>query len=289
MQKVVLITGTSTGLGLSLSILLAKNNFTVYASMRDTNKADLLLNRATEEGVKINIVSLDVSIVDSVQSCVDNIIAKEGKIDILVNNAGVGFAKSTEQASYDEIDWVTDVNYTGVVRCTKAVLPYMRKQQNGHIINITSVGALVGQPFNELYCGAKFAVEGYTEALASYLTNAFGIHFSLVEPGGISTEFMKSAVANSTENNAFIEDEYLPILQQYLTIGRERSQNTEVSVYQTPDEVAEVVWQIIDSENPPLRSRTSQWSEAFCELKTQADPDGMKLLAKVKKDFLGNE
>jgi NAD(P)-dependent dehydrogenase (short-subunit alcohol dehydrogenase family) len=107
----------------------------------------------------------------------------EGKIDVLINNAGAGFVRTVEQATEEEIRWVTDVNYFGTVRCIKEVIPHMRSARSGHIINISSVGGLVGQPFNELYCASKFAVEGLTEAMATYMEPAFGIKFTVVEPG----------------------------------------------------------------------------------------------------------
>ena len=178
MNKNVLITGTSSGLGFETAILMAEKGYQVYASMRNLEKADKLIQIAKEKKLSIEVLELDVSQMHTIELAVKSIIEKDGKIDVLVNNAGAGFAKTLEQASLDEVDWVTDVNYTGVIRTTKAVLPYMRKVKAGRIINITSVGGLVGQPFNELYCGAKFAVEGFTEALASYVTDAFNIHFS---------------------------------------------------------------------------------------------------------------
>jgi NAD(P)-dependent dehydrogenase (short-subunit alcohol dehydrogenase family) len=162
----------------------------------------------------------------------------------------------------------------------------MRKQRSGQIINITSVGGLVGQPFNELYCGAKFAVEGFTEGLASYVGDAFNIKFSLVEPGGIASEFMKSAIGKTTDDGQLAKGEYLPIMEKYLAGSQKRATESEVSVYQTGKEVAEVVLQVALDKNPPLRIRTSEWANAFCHLKTQADPTGLKLMEEVKAQFL---
>lgn len=180
-----------------------------------------------------------------------------------------------------EIEWVTDVNYYGVIRCTKAVLPYMRATKSGHIINITSVGGLVGQPFNEFYCAAKFAVEGYTEALASYVTENFGIKFSLVEPGGITTEFANSVLAQAASTGGMREDVYLPILQQYIGSSRKRAAAGDTGVYQTSEQVAAVILDVAQSKNPPLRTRTSKWSNEFTKLKTVGDPDGTKLVNEV--------
>lgn len=287
MKRNILITGTSTGVGFESAILFAKTGFKVYASMRNLAKAENLKKVIEEENLDIETLALDITDNASVERAVDTIIQKEGKIDILLNNAGAGFGKTTEQASLDEIDWVTDVNYKGVVRTTKAILPYMREARSGHIINITSVGGLVGQPFNELYCGAKFAVEGYTEALATYVSEPFNIKFSLIEPGGIATEFMNNAVAKtSNEKGEMVSGEYTSIFQKYIEGAQSRASSGELSPYQTAEEVAKVVLQVVQTENPPLRVRTSDWAEDMCRLKTQADPDGTKLVSQVKEYFL---
>ena len=287
MRKNILITGTSTGVGFESAILFAQNGFKVYATMRNLEKADALKNKIKEEELDIEILRLDVTDNDSIVEAVDTIISKDGKIDILLNNAGAGFAKTIEQASLEEVDWVTDVNYLGVIRTTKAVLPYMRKAKAGHIVNVTSVGGLVGQPFNELYCGAKFAVEGFTEALATYVSTPFGIKFSIVEPGGIATSFMNNAVAKTVnENGEMVTGDYAPIFQKYLSGAQSRAGSEDVSPYQTGIEVAEVILKVTQSENPPLRVRTSKWAENMCNLKTQADPDGTQLVKQVENYFL---
>lgn len=287
MKKNVLITGTSSGVGYESALLFAKNGFKVYASMRNLSKGEKLQQQANAAGLDISLVQLDVTDLASIQTAVETIVAADGKIDMLVNNAGAGFGKTTEQASIDEIKWVTDVNYLGVVYCTRAVMPLMRKQRSGHIINITSVGGLVGQPFNELYCGAKFAVEGFTESLAAYVSDPFNIKFSIIEPGGISTEFMKSAIASTASaEGQLASGEYLPIFEQYISGTQARAGEGAAQIYQTGAEVAQVVLEVAQNENPPLRVRTSEWAEALCHLKTAADPDGTKLLDQVKRSFL---
>lgn len=286
MKQNVLITGTSTGVGFESALLLARNNYKVYATMRNLKKADALKQRIKEEHLDIAILPLDVTKIESITSAVDHIIQKDGKIDVLINNAGAGFAKTTEQASEEEIRWVTEVNYHGVVFCTKAVLPHMRKQKSGQIISITSVGGLVGQPFNELYCGAKFAVEGFMESLATYVSDAFNIKISNIEPGGISTEFMASAIGKTAVNGTFATGEYAPIFEQYMAGNQKRASESTEQVYQTGVEVAQVVLEVAQSNNPPLRIRTSQWAENFCALKTKADPDGTKLIHQIRESFL---
>ena len=281
MKKVILVTGTSSGLGLKTSTLLAQQGHTVYATMRNLTKKEALLQDAADKEVKVNVLRLDVQDMESIQSAVDTIIEKEGKLDVLINNAGAGFARNTEQATEEELQWVTDVNYHGVVRCTNAVLPQMRKQKSGHIINVTSVGGLVGQPFNELYCAAKFAVEGYTESLAVILPKYFGINITAVEPGGISSEFFNTASKITFGENGMPNDEYAPIFQAYVSGVQARAANAQKSIFQTPEEVAEVIIDVMNHDNPPIRIRTSAWAEEFCQLKTMGDPDGKKLQAEI--------
>ena len=282
MKKIALVTGTSTGLGLSMVLMLAKQGFHVYATMRNLEKKSNLESQITSD-MAVTIKQLDVQNSANVNQCVADIIGQEGQIDLLINNAGAGFVRSTEQASEDDIQWVMDVNYMGVVRCTKAVLPFMRSARSGHIINISSVGGLVGQPFNEIYRAAKFAVEGYTESMASYIQPSFNIKFSLIEPGGIRSEFGNNVLAQVAQSGGMLDDEYLPILQKYIGGVQGRS---ETGVYQTCDEVAKVVLDCVNHPNPAVRVRTSDWSNAFCELKTQADPEGRKQQAAVIESFL---
>ncbi|MDO6807013.1 SDR family oxidoreductase [Zobellia galactanivorans] len=286
MKRVVLVTGTSSGVGFESSLLFAEKGYKVYASMRNLKKADRLKEKIEEGNLDIDILELDVTKVDSIKGAVDTIIGKEGRIDVLINNAGAGFAKAVEQASEEDIRWVTEVNYLGTVFCTQAVLPHMRKQRSGQIINLSSVGGLVGQPFNELYCAAKFAVEGFAEGLAAYVTDAFNIKISNVEPGGISTEFMNSAVEKTAVDGKLASGEYLPIFERYLAGNQQRAAESVEQVYQTGREVAEVVLDVAENENPPMRIRTSEWAQNLCELKTKADPDGNKLVDQIKRSFL---
>jgi NAD(P)-dependent dehydrogenase (short-subunit alcohol dehydrogenase family) len=285
-MKTVLITGASTGLGASLAVVLAERDHRVWATMRDLTKQGLLRDGAAARQLPMTIRQLDVESTESVTRCVGDMMAAEGHIDVLVNNAGAGFVRSTEQATEDEIRWVMDVNFMGVVRCTKAVLPHMRAARRGHIVNVSSVGGLVGQPFNEIYCAAKFAVEGYTEAMASYITEGFGIRFSVVEPGGIQSDFVKNVMANVEATGGVRHDSYLPLLQRYLGRARDRAAANREGVFQTPDEVARVVADCIELEDPPLRLRTSPWAEEFCRFKTAADPTGKLQQAAVVSRFL---
>ena len=248
-KKVAVVTGTSTGLGLHVAVLLAA---------------------AKAQQVTVKVQQLDVQNAQSVERCF------------------AGFIRTTEQVTEDETEWVMGVNFTGVVRCTKAVLPHMRERRTGHIINITSVGGRVGQPFNELYCAAKFAVEGYTESLASYVQPAFNIKFSMIEPGGIATEFVSNVMGKVQTTGGIPDDAYKPVLDIYMGGIRAPAAMRETRAYQTPQEVAAVVLDCVNRKNPPLRMRTSAWAEKFTEFKTAADPDGGKQQAMVVSTFLPN-
>lgn len=284
MPKSILITGTSSGLGISLAIQAAQAGHTVYATMRNLSKRAALDAAAAEAGVELTVLALDVQDSATIKAAVAEVIAQSGTIDVLINNAGAGYVRSTEQASEEDIGWVMDVNFMGVVRCTKAVIGHMRQQRAGHVLTVSSVGGLVGQPFNEIYCGAKFGVEGYMEAMASYITPSFGVNFTVVEPGGIQSEFAASVLSQVQETGGMLEDEYLPILQKY--IGGAQTRQSGSDIYQTADQVAAVIMECVEAEDPPLRRRTSHWAEAFCALKTDLDPDGKKIQAQVIQQFL---
>jgi short-subunit dehydrogenase len=280
-QKTLLITGTSVGLGVAVAVQAAQSGFRTVATMRDLSKRAALDSALKAAGVSAQVLPLDVQDTASIESA----IAQAGQIDVLVNNAGMGFARSVEQAAEEDIARVLDINLMGVIRCTKAVLPQMRARRSGRVIAVSSVGGLVGQPFNEVYCASKFAVEGFMESLATYVGPRFGMHFTIVEPGGIRSEFAARAMAQIAETGGMIDDEYLPILQDYMAGIQARA--GEGGTYQTVEEVARVVIDIAMRDAPPVRVRTSDWAEAFCALKTAADPDGTKLRDQVYDRFLG--
>ncbi|PNZ70813.1 SDR family oxidoreductase [Staphylococcus croceilyticus] len=279
-SKIALITGASSGLGFETALLLAEKGYKVYATMRNLDKQDALKQTAKDKNLNIVIKALDVTKVNSIENAVSAILKEEETIDLLINNAGAGFARTTEHATDEEMMWQINLNLMGVMRMTKAVLPTMRTHRQGHIINISSVGGLVGQPFNEIYCATKFGVEGYTEALASYVQPEFNVKFSVIEPGGIQSEFTNNFMAHLESTSGIQEDEYLPLFQSYM--GGLKN-NYGLGASQTSAEVAQVIMDTIEKEDPPIRVRTSAWSEDFTRLKTEADPTGKLLQAQVKK------
>lgn len=268
-KKVVLVTGASGGLGLATSVLFAKTGHKVYATVRSMDRADKL--REASDGLDIHIIEQDVGSSESVINSTTQLLEKEGRIDVLVCNAGKGFIRSIEQADEKEIQDVFDINLMGVIRCIKAVIPSMRARQSGHIIVISSVGGLIGQPFNEIYCASKFAVEGLLESMATYVTPEFNINFSLIEPGGIATNFANQVLESIGSTGGVYDDAYKPALERYISFSQNRPKD---NLYQTAEEVAEVVLKCAESDHPSLRIRTSPWAEQFCRLKTELDTTG---------------
>jgi len=286
-KKVILVTGSSSGLGLSLSLKLAEQGHIVYASMRNLDKATALKQALAENSLDIHLIQMDVESSESVTQAVSTILKQQGRIDCLVNNAGIGFVEPIELASEEKINQIMNINFMGVVRTTKAVLPAMRKAKSGQIINISSVGGLIGQPFNEIYCASKFAIEGLTESMASYIQPHFNIRFTAIEPGGIISEFANKVMQTNKIPLDQDSGEYAPIFKRYLETAKSRfaSPSANLAVYQSCDQVANCIVGVVNSNNPPLRIRSSEWANNFCKLKTEADPTGNKSLATITALF----
>jgi NAD(P)-dependent dehydrogenase (short-subunit alcohol dehydrogenase family) len=183
----VLITGAGTGIGLEMALYLAEQGFLVYASVPDLSQQDRVDAAAAERGVSLQVLQLNVTDHQSVQSAVDTVIEESGGIYGLVNNAGIALRGYFEDLSEEEIRRVFEVNLFGTMAVTRAVLPHMRAAQRGRIVIITSVGGRIGSLAVSAYCATKFAQEGFGESLAQEVV-PFGIYVSLVEPAITKTE-----------------------------------------------------------------------------------------------------
>lgn len=174
---VAIVTGTNSGVGLALVVRLA-STYRVFAGMRgiSATKREALDKACTDAGVSQNVTvcDIDVNSDDSVNTTIASAIQETGRCDVLVNNAGYSVFGSIEMVSMDTMQQQLNTNVLGVIRCTKAVLPQMRKQKSGKIIYVSSVGGVWGQPFNDIYCASKFAVEGLAESQAP-LFKTFGV------------------------------------------------------------------------------------------------------------------
>jgi NAD(P)-dependent dehydrogenase (short-subunit alcohol dehydrogenase family) len=188
-QSIAVVTGTSTGIGFETSLLLARNGFYTYATMRDTLKSDKIEKIANKENLPLEVLSMDVDNDDSVRNAIEKIIDEKQKIDILVNNAGYGLFGALEDISIEEIKKQFETNLFGAIRTIKEVLPTMREQKNGIIVNVTSIAGVVGIPAECIYVSTKFALEGLSESI-SYELQSYGIKVILIEPGVINTNFV---------------------------------------------------------------------------------------------------
>jgi hypothetical protein len=191
---VVFITGISSGFGLETARLLSQEGHTVYGTVR----------RAVEPLPQVHYFNVDVRDKQAVSDAVRQVVEKEGRIDVLVNNAGMGIGGPLEFATEEEIRLQMDTNFMGLVHCVDAVLPYMRRQGSGKIIALSSIGGLMGLPFQGFYSASKFAIEGYCEALRLE-TKSLGIKVVVLRPGDFATGFTGSRkkVANEAALQAY--------------------------------------------------------------------------------------
>ena len=188
-QNIAVVTGSSTGIGFETSLLLARNGFYTYATMRDKRKSDIIEKIANKENLSLEVLSLDVNDDYSVRNAIHKILDEKKKIDILVNNAGYGLFGALEHISIEEAKNQFETNLFGAIRTIKEVLPSMREQKNGIIINISSMSGIVGIPATSVYVSTKFALEGLSESI-SYELQPYGIKVILIEPGVINTNFV---------------------------------------------------------------------------------------------------
>jgi len=194
-HKIAVITGSSSGIGLLTAVEFAGNGYLVIATMRELGRSQRLEEAAQKAGVRdrLDLRELDVTHFDTLPDAVEQIVRDHGRIDVLVNNAGFSVAGFAEDMRLDELRHQLETNFFGHVAMTKAVLPVMRAQKSGHIINITSVGGLLGHPLLSAYCASKFALEGWSESLRIE-THSLGIRVSLIEPGAYDTDIWERNV-----------------------------------------------------------------------------------------------
>jgi len=242
-MKNAVVTGTSTGIGLTTSLHLARNGYRVYAGMRNLAKADALRAAAEEESLSVEIVQLDICDAESVTAAFSAVHA-HGPVDVLVNNAGIGGASPLELTPEDEHRQMFETNYFGAVRCIQAVLPSMRERQTGCIVNITSAVGLQATPNQIAYSASKWALECLGEALAHEVFR-FGVRVVNVEPGVVMTNIFE----NSAEQTRYDKTSpYQPIMRRngkVFAAGFKRAVN--------PQAVADAILEAISTDDYKLR------------------------------------
>lgn len=209
-MSVVLITGTSKGIGLATALAFGRAGHKVAATMRNPAKAPELKNIAQSENLAITIYPMDVDSDASVKEAVESITKEMGDVDVLVNNAGIEHGGTVEECSLENFRAVMETNYFGVIRCIHAVLPQMMQRKTGCVINVTSVAGRIASPSMGAYSASKFALEALSEILAQEVKSA-GVHVAIVEPGIIDTE-MPKRVSVSPVSSKYSYEERLSAL-----------------------------------------------------------------------------
>jgi len=255
--KVAVVTGSSSGIGYETAIALARSGILTYATMRNLQKATNLESIRDKEMLPLKIQQLDVTDDASVNKAIQAIVSESGRIDVMVNNAGYGLVGAFEDLSMDEIRSQFETNFFGVVRVMQSVLPIMRKQKFGILVNISSGAGRFGYPSGSAYVSTKFALEGLSESIA-YELDQFGIKVILVEPGVIRTNFDSGMVMAKKSQNT--TSPYFNMTKKMDTVFRQLLRNSS-----PPSLVADVVSQAVKSENPNLRylagKDVEQWAD----------------------------
>jgi NAD(P)-dependent dehydrogenase (short-subunit alcohol dehydrogenase family) len=270
-HKVAVVTGSSSGIGYEISLMLARNGFLTYATMRNLNKSENIKSVASKENLPIRINQLDVTDDVSVKDAVQAILSETGRIDVLVNNAGYVLNGAFEDLAMDEIKTQYDTNVFGLIRTTQAVLPIMRRQKSGIIVNISSGAGRFGYPGQSAYISTKFAVEGLSESM-SYELEPFGIKVVVVEPGVIRTNIVNGMVVAKKSQDP--NSPYLQIIQKMAAVLENMMENGS-----PPDLVAKVVLNAVTNESPKLRYLAGKDVEAWLDSKrNMSDEEFYKMM-----------
>jgi NAD(P)-dependent dehydrogenase (short-subunit alcohol dehydrogenase family) len=275
-QSVALVTGSSSGIGFETSLLLARNGYHTYASMRNLGKSKTITEIANGEKLPLPVIQLDVDDDKSVKDAIYRIENEQGRIDVVVNNAGYLLIGPLEELSIREFKEQFETNFFGAIRVIKEVLPIMRRQRAGIIVNISSLAGRVGLPLNSPYVSSKFALEGLSESMA-YEIEQFGIKMVLIEPGYIKTNVANSfktgknvvvTAANNKNNSPYAE----------FTQNRIAALGPSVEAGLDPIEVAKVILKAATSENPDLRYLIGEGAVKLMDMRKNTSDENFRKL-----------
>ena len=257
MEKVAIVTGTSSGIGYETALALARDGFYTFATVRDTKKADKILQVAKKEKLNIESIELDVDDEKSISAAIEKIISKKQRIDVIVNNAGWGLFGSVEDVSLKDFRAQFETNFFGIISIIQKVAPIMRKQGSGVIVNISSVAGRIGFPGSPAYISSKFALEGLSESLR-YELGQFGVKIIIIEPGVIKTNFFSSMkIAEPKPDSPYkeITEKVIMGIKMMAELGT------------PPSEVATAILNAIKEENPRPRYVVGNDAQMFLEAK----------------------
>lgn len=266
MSKVILITGGSSGIGKSIGNFLHEKGYTVYGTSRNPDKV---------ENSIFSIIKLDVRDAESIANAVAEVIKLSGKIDVLINNAGVGITGPLEEIPASEIKNNFETNLFGPIEVMKAVLPHMRNQKNGLIINITSIAGYMGLPYRSVYSASKGALELITEALRMEV-KSFGINITNIAPGDFATNIAAGRYHAPLVKGSAYETSYGNTLKMM---------DTHVDSGSNPNEMAEAVYAVMKTPNPNVHYKVGAFMQKFSIVLKRVLPDKVyeKLLMKHYK------
>lgn len=254
MSKIVLITGGSSGIGKSVGEYLTQKEFKVYGTSR---------NPKNIKNHPFQLIALDVNNTESIINAIDEIIATEGRLDILINNAGMGITGPIEETPTSEMRKVFNTNFFGAIEVMKAVLPQMRKQGSGLIINVTSIAGYMGLPFRGIYSATKGALEIVTEAVRMEVKN-FGIEITNVAPGDFATNIASGRYHTPVFENSPYKEAY----QQNLDL-----MNTHVASGSDPIHMAKAIYKIINTKKPKIHYKVGDFMQKFSIVLKKMLPD----------------
>ncbi len=264
-SRVWFITGASTGFGRLLAEEVLHRGEHVIATARDVTKIDDLAQQYPQTA---RALPLDVTRPEQISLIAEQSVAAFGRVDVLVNNAGDGLFGAAEEATEEEFDPVFQTNIYGLIRTTRAFLPYFRKQRSGYIMNLSSIGGLIGSPGGAFYNTTKFAVEGFSEALAGEM-KPLGIHVTVIEPGPFRTDFLG--------RSGKLAQRELPEYAESAGKAREYLQSNHGKQAGDPQKAVEIMIDLADSLTPPVylllgkvaltrfRDKLAQWTKDLDE------------------------
>jgi len=253
-MKIAVVTGTSTGIGFETSLHLARNGYQVFAGMRNTSKAQPLIDAAKAEDLPVEVIEMDVTSGSSLATAFD-IIHRRGAVSLLVNNAGIGGASPLELTPEDEHRQVFETNYFGTIACIQKVLPAMRESGSGDIVNISSIVGIMATPNQIAYSASKWAVEGATEALAHEVYR-FGVRVYCVEPGVVATNIFD----NSADMTRYDKSSpYQPIMRRN---GKLYAAGFKAPA--SPQQVADAILTAVNQEDYQFRWPVGVDAEGIC-------------------------
>lgn len=272
MDKVAIVTGSSSGIGFETALALAREGYHTYATMRDIKKGDKILDIAKKEDLQIRVLELDVNKEDTIKKAVEVITGEKKRIDVLVNNAGYFLVGCLEDLTISDLKDQFETNFFGVIRTIQAVLPTMRSQKSGTIVNVSSVAGRIGFPVTPGYISTKFALEGLSESMR-YELFPFGIKTIIIEPGVIKTNLFAS-LKKTTKQDSPYKDITEKVMNGLLMMSEMGT---------PPQEVAKTIVKAVSSESPLPRYPVG--NDAIMFLEAKRDKTDIEFENYIKKEL----